>query len=138
MILPRETKQEMSTCQEMKETVKLASSQRFRRLLPALVWNGISSSISVSFLVTWMSMTMNSDWDDDEKSKEALLAMEGFAVGEILGSFLGGYIQDKYGYKALSTYYTIMCTIACAFLIIYNEIFEFGWLAYLMTFMWGM
>jgi len=35
---------------------------------------------------------MNPDWDDDEKSKEALLAMEGFAVGEIVGSFAAGYI----------------------------------------------
>eukprot|EP00351_Strombidinopsis_sp_SopsisLIS2011_P004706 CAMPEP_0116879470 /NCGR_PEP_ID=MMETSP0463-20121206/11287_1 /TAXON_ID=181622 /ORGANISM="Strombidinopsis sp, Strain SopsisLIS2011" /LENGTH=35 /DNA_ID= /DNA_START= /DNA_END= /DNA_ORIENTATION= len=35
---------------------------------------------------------MDPDWNDDQKSKQALLAMEGFAIAEIIGSLISGYI----------------------------------------------
>jgi len=57
-----------------------------------MLWNGISSSVSTSFLVAYFSLTMDPDWNDDQKSKQALLAMEGFAIAEIIGSLISGYI----------------------------------------------
>ena len=66
-----------------------------------------------------------------------MMAMVVFGIGEIIGCFLIGYIVDKYGSRVASFMNTalILSAIVTTLFFLHNE--EFGNLAYLMAFIWG-
>jgi predicted MFS family arabinose efflux permease len=60
-----------------------------------------------------------------------------FGIGELLGCFFIGYVVDKYGSRpAIYVNLAIMLTMGVVTMI-YCIRFQFGFLAYVMCFMWG-
>jgi MFS family permease len=71
------------------------------------------------------------------KFKNSMLAMILFGIGEILGCFFIGLIVDKFGSKTASVMNILIMTCMTIVTFIYCWIWEFGWLAFLMCFLWG-
>jgi MFS family permease len=60
-----------------------------------------------------------------------------FGLGEILGCFFIGYIVDKFGSRS-ATYVNIgIMALMSIITIVYCVLFDFGFLAFLMCFLWG-
>ena len=66
-----------------------------------------------------------------------MLAMVAFGGGELIGSFFIGFIVDRFGSKVAAVCNLVtmvtMTGVTIAFILTYN----FGWLAYIMCFLWG-
>ena len=83
-----------------------------------------------------MSDTIGGD-DSHEQFKLSMLAMILFGVGEILGCFVIGYIVDHFGSKKATILNMIILLIMGAITITFILIYKFGFLAFLMCFLWG-
>jgi predicted MFS family arabinose efflux permease len=66
-----------------------------------------------------------------------MLAMVLFGVGEVLGCFFIGFCVDKFGSKKSVIFNLGIITLMFGVTFIYIVKFEFGWLAFLMCFLWG-
>ena len=58
-------------------------------------------------------------------------------IGEIFGCFYIGFIVDKYGSRVATLANIFNCFIMTAVTLVYCVNFNYTWVAYLMTFMWG-
>lgn len=63
--------------------------------------------------------------------------MVAFGVGEICGGPILGYVIDKKGNKAATFTNIIMITTQTVFVILFLYYDEYNWLAFAMTFLWG-
>ena len=86
-------------------------------------------------LVELMALTI--EGDEQEKFKQSMSAMILFGAGEILGCFFIGFIVDKFGSKIASLFLIIIMIAMTAITLTYCIVWEFGWLAFLMCFLWG-
>jgi predicted MFS family arabinose efflux permease len=60
-----------------------------------------------------------------------------FGIGEVLGCFFIGWVVDHHGsYKATLVNIAIMSVMGII-TVVYAAVFEFGFLAYVMCFLWG-
>lgn len=66
-----------------------------------------------------------------------MLAMVFFGAGEVLGCFFIGQIVDRMGSKAATVTIVIIELIMGAFTLAYIIVFTYGYLAYILCFMWG-
>jgi predicted MFS family arabinose efflux permease len=66
-----------------------------------------------------------------------MFAMVAFGVGEICGGPILGYVIDKKGNRAATLTNIIMIIIHTVFVMLFLYYNEYNWLAYLMTFFWG-
>lgn len=66
-----------------------------------------------------------------------MLAMVLFGVGEILGCFFIGYIVDHFGSKVATIFNLVIIALMGGVTLTFIFIYDFGWLAFLMCFMWG-
>lgn len=59
-------------------------------------------------------------------------------IGQLVGSPMAGYVNDKYGGgRSVARVLLVVHFLTYSITIIYNEIHEFGALAYLLTFIFG-
>lgn len=114
----------------------LFKNSRFIMLTPQFFWTGISIAFYSGILVQIMSDTI--EGDEEEKYKQAMLAMVCFGLGEVLGCFFIGFIVDKFGSKLAALLNTILVVLTFISTIIFICLNEFTLLAYLMTFLWGL
>eukprot|EP00349_Pseudokeronopsis_sp_Brazil_P009169 CAMPEP_0202961908 /NCGR_PEP_ID=MMETSP1396-20130829/6006_1 /ASSEMBLY_ACC=CAM_ASM_000872 /TAXON_ID= /ORGANISM="Pseudokeronopsis sp., Strain Brazil" /LENGTH=204 /DNA_ID=CAMNT_0049682117 /DNA_START=859 /DNA_END=1473 /DNA_ORIENTATION=+ len=74
----------------------------------------------------------------NEKFQASMMAMMTLGVGEVLGGIVMGYLVDKYGSKN-TTYINIFNTMMASALVglyLYQD--SYSYLAYIMTFYWGL
>lgn len=69
------------------------------RMIPLIMWSGISIAYFNGVLISTMSLTLPQGTIEEEKSsnQKIMLAMVTFGIGEIIGSMLNGKIVDKLG-----------------------------------------
>ena len=63
-------------------------------LTPLITQTAFNVAISSGVFVTLMEKTMD-DWNEDKKNQQALLAMVGHGVGEIVGAIIFGRLGDN-------------------------------------------
>jgi predicted MFS family arabinose efflux permease len=119
----------------VKSLWRLVSSKRFRLFIPQLAWTGVSIAFFSGNLVELMSLTINGD--EQEKFKKSMASMILFGVGEIFGCFFIGLIVDKLGSKIASGFLIAIMISMTLSTLAYCVNWEFGWLAFLMCFLWG-
>eukprot|EP00347_Sterkiella_histriomuscorum_P023537 403334265 len=123
----------------LKEVVKslwnLFVQKRFRLFIPQLLWTGISIAFFSGNLVELMSLTIQGG--EQDKFKQSMAAMILFGVGEIFGCFFIGLIVDKFGSKIASLCLIVIMIMMTVTTLVYCLLWEFGWLAFLMCFLWG-
>lgn len=74
---------------------------------------------------------------DEEQFEKSNYAMIMFGLGEILGCFFIGYIVDKYGSRPATFVNIAIMSIMTLVTLAYCFQYEYGFLAYVMCFMWG-
>ncbi len=109
--------------------------KRFFAFIPQLCWTGISISFYSGILTQLISDTI--DGDVNVKYQNSILAMIPLGIGEIFGCFYIGFIVDKYGSRVATLANIFNCFIMTAVTLVYCVNFNYTWVAYLMTFMWG-
>lgn len=105
----------------------------------------MSLSVFAGVFISLMSRCMGNSLDlnpefseDSYKNKVALLTMTLLGVGEIFGGLLVGGIRDSKGNRVaiISEMFLLAIGIGCVILL--NERNKFDWVAYIMTFFWGL
>ena len=82
---------------ELKQTWNLFKSTRMLKLLPLMMWSGISMGIYQAAIVPNMVIGMPSDWDDNKQDQMSTIAQIGLGVGEVIGGLANGEITDRLG-----------------------------------------
>ena len=75
--------------------------------------------------------------DAQYEFKMSMLAMVALGVGEIVGSITMGLIVDHLGAKKSSLFNMMFIGLATVVVVIYIEEDTYSWLAFVMTFLWG-
>lgn len=105
-------------------------------LLPQVFWTGISLAVYTGLLVPIITDTIPGD-DDQDKFMKSMFAMVALGVGEMVGGLFIGYIIDHFGNRKAAMANVVLILIQTAVVITYIVIYEYSWLAFLMTFLWG-
>lgn len=85
-----------------------------------------------------MTNSMSQFESAEEKNKYVLLALVGLGIGEIIGAFIFGYVQDNYSNKISSWFCLLLSTLGVAIGFAYALIYSFTlWFAALMLCFWG-
>jgi predicted MFS family arabinose efflux permease len=66
-----------------------------------------------------------------------MMAFVSFGAGEVLGGLITGQIVDRLGGKTTTVVNMFLIFITTLILICWLYEFEFNWLTFLTTFMWG-
>jgi len=93
------------------------------------------TSLLVSFYIS--TMAGNKEWTQQEKTNNALFTFIPLALGEVVGSFLLGFTYDKLGPKHAVSFLLVVSVLEISSAIAYNEIHEFNFFAYVVSFGWG-
>ena len=110
-----------------------------QKLFPLMAWTGLSMAIYQAVLVPQMTYSMPASWDDEKQLKYSALAQVGLGVGEVVGGYLNGEIEDKFGVKASFYANIVQFVLAFAALIAVTYLNEFTlWSATLMNLLWGL
>ncbi|CDW71070.1 major facilitator superfamily protein [Stylonychia lemnae] len=129
---------EVSIYQNAMSILKFMVSPRMRYFILEIGWTGFSISYFSGMLVLIMTDSMGADESESLKSYEkALFAMVALGVGEVVGSQLVGQIVDKVNSKVAVIFNLVVLVLMLIVTFIYLIIYEFSWLAFVMTFLWG-
>jgi len=120
----------------IKSMWRLTCNRRFLYLIPQLAWTGISIAYYSGNLVEMMSAAIGGT-DTNYQFKWSMLAMVGFGLGEIFGSFFIGFIVDKYGSKTAILTNILIIVLMFGVTIAFIVDFHFNALAWIMCFLWG-
>jgi len=125
-------------------------SARMLWCMPLIIWSAWSLNIFAGVFIILMTRCMKAShpdcnidppapdcWDDDKRNETALFTMTLLGAGEILGGGLLGWVRDKTGNRVAIITEIFLCMIGFACVMILNNQNDFGPLAYIMTFMWG-
>ncbi|CDW90524.1 major facilitator superfamily protein [Stylonychia lemnae] len=127
----------ISLNQEVKETLLLIKSRKLLPLLPQLLWLGISEAIYVGILVNIIIDTQSTG-NDNHKIYISMLSMVFFGIGNIVGSLFIGWTIDKYGNKKSAWCIILFLSIQTIVMLGYLIDYEYSWLTYALTFVWGL
>eukprot|EP00347_Sterkiella_histriomuscorum_P005421 403356681 len=122
--------------QEVKAIIDLMFSKKMMILLPQVFWTGISLAVYTGLLVPIITDTIPGD-DDNDKFMKSMFAMVALGVGEMVGGLFIGQIIDRYGNRKAAVANVVLILIQTGITITYIVIYEYSWLAFLMTFAWG-
>jgi predicted MFS family arabinose efflux permease len=78
------------------------------------------------------------DDSNEDSFMKSMLSMVAFGVGEMLGGLLIGQVVDRVGQKAAILTNVFLIALQTGVTLIFLYIFEYNWLAFAMTFMWGL
>jgi MFS family permease len=84
------------------------------------------------FINLWTSMI--TDETSEDKMEMAINTFMPFGFGSIIGPFIIGPVQDRYGYKATMSLIFVQNLMFMPWIIVYNEIHQFTWMAYIIMF----
>jgi predicted MFS family arabinose efflux permease len=100
--------------------------------------SGFNISMSTLFIPLMSQHMINMPNTEAKKSQLAMLAMISVGVGEILGSFVFGRIQDKCSIPVVVSANCAMVLLSFSGLFWFHNAGDFNFfLASLMTFLWG-
>lgn len=125
-----------SFIQEIKEYFRFMFQKRMLYILPSISWTGISISIYTGLLIPIIVSTLV-DSDENDKLMKSFFAMVSLGVGEIVGGLAIGYVIDKVGNKLTSIISIASIILQTIVVITYIGLNQFGFLAFAMTFLWG-
>lgn len=116
---------EKTLFQNIGAIIKLGISKRCMMLWPIAFWTGISIAYFDGVLVRTMSISLEHGdvkLDDSEIYEKAMLGMVTFGFGELIGSFLLGYIIDRFGNKisAFSNFLVMIVMFVFTFVFCYT------------------
>lgn len=133
--LLREAKPKVSIKDVSISMWNLLCTRRFLIIAPQLFWTGISIAFFSGNLMELIQATV--DGPQESKFEMSNYAMIMFGLGEIFGCFFIGYIVDKFGSRQATYANIVIMSIMAGVTIIYCLTYEFGFLAFLMCFLWG-
>lgn len=123
--------------EDIKNVLRLLVSKRMRPLVPQLCWTGVSIAVYTGILLPVITDTLP-DEDAHSKFYLSMLAMVSLGVGEIVGAIGMGIIVDKIGSKKSCFINVILVILQTGAVILYLLLDEYSWIAFLMTFLWGL
>lgn len=114
-------------------------SPRMLKLTPLILWTALSEAIIASVLVPLMTDTMRDKaWSPTEKNHYCLLSLIGQGVGEIVGAFIYGFVQDNSSDRTTLLVCLGLSSAAAGVQFAYVAHFDFTlWFGVLMCFCWG-
>jgi predicted MFS family arabinose efflux permease len=117
----------------------MATSVRMRLLIPEMAWTGISIAYYSGVLVMSISDVLTSEGITNQSTQfqYTMFAMACFGAGEVVGSGIIGYVVDKFGSRKTCFYNVGVMIIMTLVTIVFLIVGKFNWLAFAMTFMWG-
>lgn len=121
-------------------TAKLLVSKRMLILIPCMIWTAISVAIFSGTFIVIMTESMKvsfPDWTHNKINMYALFAMVSIGVGEIVGSFIQGYIIDKKGSKFSILPLLVLTAISITILLYETYASDFSFFTFVMTLFWG-
>lgn len=99
----------------------------------------MSIAIYSGILVLMICNTLAKDGQSSATQlKLGLLAMTSLGVGEFIGSPLIGWLIDKKGSKITCLVNSGLMVLTLAFTLAFLIVDKYNWLAWVMTFMWGL
>ena len=113
----------------------LLCTRRFLIIAPQLFWTGISIAFFSGNLMELIQATVQGS--DEARFELANYAFIMFGLGEILGCFFIGYIVDKYGSRPATYANIVIMSVMTAITILSCIIYDYGFLSFLMCFLWG-
>ena len=97
----------------------------------------MSISIYTGLIVPIVFNSLHFEYNSATLLKMSMMTMCGLGLGEIVGGILMGIIVDKIGAKKSSLINSILILIQTILVCAYIEIDNYSFLAYVMTFAWG-
>ena len=120
-------------------------SAKMMMVMPLIIFSAISLSVFAGVFISLMNRCMANSLDLDpefantaHKNKTALLAMTLLGAGEIFGGLIVGRIRDTKGNRIALLSEMCLLAIGIGMVIWLNESNKFNWVAYMMTFFWGL
>ena len=112
-------------------------------LIPLIIYSGTSISFWTGMITPIIMLQVESDpqindIDQNEKFKLSLLAMIAFGCGEFVGSYLLGYISDKFNSKRATFFIIFLMLTMLIFTLMAIQSTSYGILTYMMTFTFGL
>lgn len=133
----REEEEQPGFVEDIKNVLRLLVSKRMRPLVPQLCWTGVSIAVYTGILLPVITDTLP-DEDAHSKFYLSMLAMVSLGVGEIFGAIGMGIIVDKIGSKKSCIINVVLVILQTGAVILFLLLNEYSWIAYLMTFLWGL
>jgi predicted MFS family arabinose efflux permease len=122
----------------LNDTFKLLISVKMRRLIPGMIWCSLSLATFAGSFVTIMTDTIDSKLSENEKLELSLFAMIPLGIGQMIGGAIIGQIIDRKGLKLALLISATLMTLAFGIMLWYIWSYEFGWITYVVTFVWGL
>ncbi|TNV78843.1 hypothetical protein FGO68_gene15401 [Halteria grandinella] len=137
----RSQKMPATTQQSQQSDVTMWSMMGENRMIQVyglLLCQALSLAIRQGGMVPFISDTIQST-DTQEQFKLASLASAMFGIGQLVGSPMVGYVNDHLGGgQAVARTCLVVHLLAYSITIVYNEIHSFGFLSFVVTFLFGM
>jgi len=114
----------------------MAISKRMMGFLPCLLWTGLSIAMYEGLFIPFF-IDMMPNLSAHEQFRNALFAMAGLGLGEIIGGFVIAKFIESRGMRFGAILQAILVTIVFIVFFVANEVREFGGLCYALTILWG-
>lgn len=85
-----------------------------------VIFNAMTCAVHVSLLIPMMARTMDPSLTAKQQNQKAVETMIFFGLGEIFGSILNGYLNDKLGPKRFTIVYIFQMCVSYTLLIWFN------------------
>jgi len=121
---------------QIMKVLHLVFSKRLIFFLPQQIFTGISIAYYSGMLVPILTASIDSE-DQQLQFQKSLLAMVALGAGEMIGSLIQGQVVDKVGNRTPVIIIVVSLMVTIAVTLFYIKKMEFGWLAYVMTGLWG-
>lgn len=119
-------------------------SKRMLSLTPFILWTALSGAIYVGVFVPVMINAMKGNpeseiWLETTQRKYCLLSLIGNGIGQIVGAFLLGYIQDHFSNRITSLVCLALSSFAITITIIFVLVNNFSLtFAFTICLLWGL
>jgi predicted MFS family arabinose efflux permease len=115
----------------------MMQERRMVQVYGLLLGQALSLAIRQGGMVPFISHTIQGA-DVQEQFKLASLASAMFGIGQLVGSPLVGYVNDHLGGgRPVARTLLVIHLVAYSVTLVYNEVHTFGWLAFAVTFFFG-
>jgi len=128
----------------VKDTLKLMFSNKMMLLNPLMVWNGMSVAAYSGMVPLIILLQLNNDpnyiiqnLSDTQKASKTLQAMIAFGFGEIIGGLLMGKLFDHFGPRKANFFNVLILLMTFSVTLYGLSELRYGWITFLMTFVWG-
>ena len=90
-----------------------------------------------SGMITPLISDMMPEESDSVKLERSMTAMVVFGFGEVFGGLIIGQVIDAKGSRFVAVLNTLIVLLMSSVTLLFIGLYEFSWLAFLVTFLWG-